>query len=310
VDSVRFDRKQDLEAYLLNSPLRAERLRREEALCEPLRRLERFELDGMCAACRRPTRLLVDRRYGARQTADGWIPNWRERLVCRHCGLNNRQRAMAHALSDAVAARASGPQPPTLYAMEQASPLFAWLRANLPADCTGSEYLDRRVSPFDRIWSRLRHTGHRLRHEDAEALSFDDEQFDFVVSNDVLEHVNEPVAALAEMYRVLKPGGELFLSLPFRHDCEHSVRRATLSAAGLRHFLPAQFHGNPMSRSASLVFHDFGWDFLDWLRSAGFGDVGLRLYWSDTQGYLGDPQYYFHASRPGMGPSRRSGQPG
>jgi SAM-dependent methyltransferase len=304
--TLRFDQRPDFLDYLENSPVRGERLRREAALSEPLHRQDRFELDGRCAACDRPRRFLVDRRYGAHRTVDGWIPNWRERLVCRSCGLNNRQRAMAHALQEAVAARAPAPQPPKLYAMEQVSPLFGWIVTKLAVRCTGSEYRDQQAGMLVRAWSRLRHAGHRIRYEDAQALTFGDGQFDFLVSNDVLEHVDDPGAALTEMFRVLNPGGELFLTMPFRHDRDHSVRRAAMTGSGVKHLLPPEYHGNPLSRSASLVFHDFGWDFLEGLRSAGFRDACLQLYWSERYAYLGDPQYYFHAVRPGPRSGNRS----
>lgn len=43
-------------------------------------------------------------------------------------------------------------------------------------------------------------------------LPFPEHSFDFVWSNYILEHVRQPEFMLAEMWRVLKPGGFLFLS--------------------------------------------------------------------------------------------------
>lgn len=45
-------------------------------------------------------------------------------------------------------------------------------------------------------------------------LPFDDRSFDIVVSHDVLEHVDDPAASLAEIARVLRPGGVAFLAFP------------------------------------------------------------------------------------------------
>jgi SAM-dependent methyltransferase len=42
----------------------------------------------------------------------------------------------------------------------------------------------------------------------------DDASQDFVIANHLLEHLTDPIGALAEWYRVLKPGGVLFLALP------------------------------------------------------------------------------------------------
>ena len=48
----------------------------------------------------------------------------------------------------------------------------------------------------------------------AEELPFPDASFDTVVSYDVLEHVQDPVAAVGEIERVLRPGGEAWLVFP------------------------------------------------------------------------------------------------
>ena len=52
------------------------------------------------------------------------------------------------------------------------------------------------------------------RTENALDLSFDEEQFDLIVSVDVMEHVGNPKKMLEEMDRVLKPGGYALLTFP------------------------------------------------------------------------------------------------
>jgi len=59
--------------------------------------------------------------------------------------------------------------------------------------------------------------GHYTRLDycsDILALPVDDESFDVVLCTEVLEHVPEPIAAVREMSRVLKPGGLLLVSAP------------------------------------------------------------------------------------------------
>jgi SAM-dependent methyltransferase len=48
----------------------------------------------------------------------------------------------------------------------------------------------------------------------AEALPFQDDQFDFVICTQVFEYLPEPRLAVAEIKRVLRKGGVLFLSAP------------------------------------------------------------------------------------------------
>ena len=60
------------------------------------------------------------------------------------------------------------------------------------------------------------------------SLPLDNESFDTVVSTELLEHVPDPLRALREMHRVLKPGGHLILSTPMywpRHEIPHDYFR-------------------------------------------------------------------------------------
>jgi ubiquinone/menaquinone biosynthesis C-methylase UbiE len=46
-------------------------------------------------------------------------------------------------------------------------------------------------------------------------LPFGDESFDCVICLETLEHVEDPIKAMSEVYRVLKPGGKFIGSAPF-----------------------------------------------------------------------------------------------
>jgi ubiquinone/menaquinone biosynthesis C-methylase UbiE len=52
----------------------------------------------------------------------------------------------------------------------------------------------------------------RLRTADAEALPYADASFDLAVGHAILHHLPEPEAALAELHRVLTPGGALLIA--------------------------------------------------------------------------------------------------
>lgn len=75
----------------------------------------------------------------------------------------------------------------------------------------------------------------------AEKLPFKDGVFDYVISSAVLEHVRNPAAAAKELYRVLKPGGGIYIAAPFLcpyHGYPHHYFNMT--AQGLRSLLPEE----------------------------------------------------------------------
>lgn len=97
--------------------------------------------------------------------------------------------------------------------------------------------IDRGIGDLTWDYSRIGLVG------DAHRLPFRDASFDAVVNIQVLEHLNEPAAAIAEFARVLKPGGRLFLSTVMcweihqhpndffrftKYGLEHLFRRAGL----------------------------------------------------------------------------------
>lgn len=51
-----------------------------------------------------------------------------------------------------------------------------------------------------------------------EATGLPDASFDKALAIDIIEHVQDPAAFLREAYRLLKPGGELIVSVPAMHD--------------------------------------------------------------------------------------------
>jgi len=291
----KFYQQQSFQNFLDNDSDISEHLQFEETIMSHRMSEQSFLLDGYCKVCNKPTRFLIDSLYGAQETAEGWKPNWRERLVCNDCQLNNRQRAILHVIIKAVKKRIDNQQSVSLYAMEQITPLFTWLSNNLNGvTCIGSEYLGNDIKGGTNVDGIIK----GMRHENVEALSFSDKSFDIITSNDVLEHVNLPELAIREMYRVLKPGGEIFITVPFHLNAAKTVRRAQLVDGKLQHILSPMYHGNPLSEEGSLVFNDFGWEFVEQLKEVGFEDVSLCHYWSYLYGYLGEAQYYFWAFKP------------
>ena len=68
-----------------------------------------------------------------------------------------------------------------------------------------------------------------------EDLPFDDESIDVAIGGGILEHVKEPEKIIAEVLRVLKPGGEIYFEVGFLepfHSAPGDFHRWTIS--GLR----------------------------------------------------------------------------
>jgi SAM-dependent methyltransferase len=68
---------------------------------------------------------------------------------------------------------------------------------------------------------------------DATDIAFQDGSFDSVVCMSALEHIRDYPRALAEMHRILKPGGRLFLCVPWLfpyHGAPHDYHRFTVPA--------------------------------------------------------------------------------
>ena len=93
------------------------------------------------------------------------------------------------------------------------------------------------------------------------SLTFPDATFDLFVTQDVLEHVVRPDRALADITRVLKPGGAHVFTTPKHKDLVQSRPRVHPQGTGIRHILDPVFHGSPIGDGRSLVTWDYGADF-------------------------------------------------
>lgn len=227
---------------------------------------------GWCRFCERAVGFYCDWSY-----SDGRTPNFRERLECPSCRLNNRQRFVGALVRNLAALRPPGSR--RFYLYEQVTPFHQLLAGSLEAEVIGSEYLGHEY--------RGGETVEGVRHEDALALSFGDGEIDCIVSQDVYEHVPDIDMALFEAARVLAPDGKLVFSIPFHVDRETTRQRARLDDGEVVNLLEPEFHGNPLSPEGSLVFWDIGWDLFERCRAAGFRDAYMLLYYGLAYGHLG-----------------------
>lgn len=97
---------------------------------------------------------------------------------------------------------------------------------------------------------------------DLASIPIEDCRFDYIVFNQVMEHLPEPGRVLAELHRVLKVGGKMIYTGPLfyeEHEQPYDFYRYT--QFGLRHLFESA---------------DFSIERLDWLEGY-FGTVGYQL---------------------------------
>ena len=110
-----------------------------------------------------------------------------------------------------------------------------------------------------------------VRCEDVQQLTFKENTFDLIISQDVFEHVPYPKRGFREIFRVLKPGGYHIFTVPFDRNTPKSVTRAVIGTTKeLKHILEPIHHGDPIRSEGALVFSDFGRDLIDTLNTTGF----------------------------------------
>jgi SAM-dependent methyltransferase len=178
---------------------------------------------------------------GGRFRRFGDLPQ-RPRVVCPRCGSYERQRAIA---------------------------LLLDRRPALLGDARSLLHLAAEPALAARIRERaphLRHVSADLHRPDADlrldlqATGLPDASFDAVLCSHVLEHVPDDAAALAEIRRVLTPGGWALIVVPQdpRHATTHVDPEAVTPEDRLR-----AYYGPEHQRL-------YGRDFPEVLRAAGF----------------------------------------
>jgi len=215
---------------------------------------------GRCPVCSRRTVFVVVHPETIRENA-----------YCLWCRSSSRNRHVARCIVQTFSDRGirrfgdlARAEHVSVYHLAASGPFVrVWGR---PANVTYSEY-------FDGCRSGERRDG--VLCQDVQRLSFDDECFDLVVSEEVFEHVPDYRRGFAEVRRVLKPGGYHIFSVPF--SLTHATRERFELREGERvPVLPVASHGDPL-RGTVPVFTDFGRDLPEVLAGLGFE---VRLEWS------------------------------
>ena len=239
-----------------------------------------FYYYGNCAVCNSPQPFIVDYQF-AEQIDGRCVPNWRERLICPNCGCNSRQRLIIHKIFNYYKSDMQ------ILMYERATNVFEKVKREIP-EVKGFEYLGDECQGKNVIDG--------IDCEDICELSYADEEFSLLVSNDVFEHVYNYEAAFREAYRVLEPGGKMIFMVPFDGNKNTTIRRVEKGKEGIIFTDSQWYHDCPITgQKPLLVYQIFGWDILDTLKKCGFSDVYAKVYYGLKEGYLGYLPLYFEA---------------
>lgn len=177
--------------------------------------------------------------------------NRQQGLVCDQCGNNLRSMALAYAI---------------LRSYRYAGSLEEFVRSDAAACLDVLEINN--AGGLTSFLSGL--SGHKLTtypEYDLESLDIKASSYDLVVHSDTLEHIKNPITALSECRRVLKPKGKCIFTVPIIVD------RLTRSRDGL----VDSYHGNNATDSQDLIVHtEFGCDVWKYVLQAGFSVVTLH----------------------------------
>jgi SAM-dependent methyltransferase len=138
------------------------------------------------------------------------------------------------------------------------NPLYLIRRGLYKGIVSNKEYLKGRLLDFgcgsrpyrelfdvqEYIGLDIEESGHLHRNEqidvyyDGKMIPFNDNHFDSIFSSEVFEHIFNLEQMLDELYRVIKPGGHMLITLPFVWD-EHEIPYdfARYTSFGITHLL-------------------------------------------------------------------------
>lgn len=204
-------------------------------------------------------------------------PNYRESVIAN--GLLSRNRAVLLLLQK-IQGSLDVLLKQDVYLAEALSGFADWLRRFWDSErLLCSEFLDDSEQAFSDI-----------PHQNLSELTFSDASFDYVICNELFEHVQDLELAFLEIARVLRPGGRLLGTCPLAFGQEESIIKALVNTiTGEPELIgEAEFHGDPVRPSGgSLVYRVPGWEVLDQLRASGFQDAAIHHIASWKHGVLG-----------------------
>jgi SAM-dependent methyltransferase len=231
-----------------------------------------------CAVCGRTAVMILRPRVIPDRLAQLWqlAPRQRaalarkESLDCSLCGAKLRARRLAQVLLDTFTDSSAPP----------ASSVREWVETPYAQQLDVAE-----INPIDGLHAQLARlprlacsefrdphgteTDSTIPHEDLTRLTYPDASFDLVLTSETLEHVPDLARALAEIRRVLKPGGRHVFTIPVLPGTPRTFPRARRRDDGLVEHLATPI-SHPGGDVGYPVFTEFGADLAEIFSAARF----------------------------------------
>lgn len=237
-----------------------------------------FYYYGHCAGCNSLHPFIVD--YQEAEVVEGRKHiNWRERMVCPNCRCNSRQRFIIQKIFEAYEIGNK------ILIYEKNTDFFRAVQREI-STVEGFEYAGKdHAGEIEGIYC-----------EDICKLSYPDEEFDIIISNDIFGYTYDYQIAFSEAFRVLKPGGKLIFTVPFNANSLITERRVELCEGTVICVMDKWCHDNPVLGLEPLLINQvFGWDLLEVIKEVGFRDALGKVYYGLKEGYMGYLPIYFEA---------------
>lgn len=174
----------------------------------------------------------------------------KRRVICISCGSSDRDRLVALFLAQSNIPQNKTETPQLLHIAPEFA-LSNWIKKNTTLRSTQA---DNREKGYALSYSK------KVEKADIQHLLYPSDSFDWIICNHVLEHVDDDLKAMKELFRVLKPNGQGVLQVPI--------------ALGLEKTIEAKPHWNEIDCDRELGQWDhkrlYGMDYLDRLSSVGF----------------------------------------
>lgn len=211
--------------------------------------------NGICPCCEKEVTFFSN---------NPWL---RDHFICSHCRSFPRQRALMSAIAKYY------PDWRNRLIYESSTSFKRGVSPRLKEEC--SYYTTSQFYPNLKLGEIVDdHSNQSL-----ESLTYDDNTFDLVITQDVMEHVNDPEKAFKEIARILKPIGRHIFTVPMINRFKKSERWAYINKKG-----EPEFIDNPDFHGPWPVTMHWGYDIVEFIENSSGLQTSIEYIYDQEKG--------------------------